>query len=520
MLIKKFKKRKALALLSAGLVAFTSVGVSNSANAIDAVDKSKTSLTFSMFQDPGRLDVVSQPATSLIIWLPGNVYEPLVSFDAQDKPSPAVAKSWSTSPDGKVWKFQIDPARKFSDGTKITANDVVYSLNQFQNGPVLAYKGPFANVSSIKATKKDEVSITLTAKSRNFFRGMGTISGLVMPASSDGKRNSQVVGSGPYVISEYVPGSHMQFSYNKMYSGTKPQITSARVRFITDSPASLLALRAGEVDGLPLTSSAIWPRIISEGYGQDFRRTLKPAAGELHWLMLNQNQAPYNNPVFRQAIAQIVDRDAYVTGLGAPKGAMVPQCGWGIMTARTFKRASNETCVIDRDVKKAMASLKAAGLDTFPIEFVGLTDVPALRLAADIITQQLRSAGLTVNRRDIPLAQYSSTIFNARPPQYGMSLMGGSGTLSDFVCKDAALYGYQTYCSAGYTKLMQQADRALTDADYLKLITEANDLLQKDAVVVPLLARTGLGLYTKKLVGWKPPTIRVEVALTNFYWTK
>jgi len=167
-----------------------------------------------------------------------------------------------------------------------------------------------------------------------------------------------------------------------------------------------------------------------------------------------------------------------------------------------------------------MSSLKAAGLDTFPIEFVGLTDVPALRLAADIITQQLRNAGLTVNRRDIPLAQYSSTIFNARPPQYGMSLMGGGGNLTDFVCKDPALYGYQTYCSSAYTKLMQQADRATTDADYLKAITSANELLQKDAVVVPLLARTGLGLYNKKLTGWKPPTIRVEVALANYYWTK
>lgn len=517
-MIRGFSKSRLLGFFAAGLVALTSVGVSSPVKA--AEDTSRKSLTFSMFQDPGRLDIVSQPATSLILWLPGNVYEPLVSFDAQDRPSPSVAKSWSSSPNGKVWKFKIDSARKFSNGRKITANDVVYSLNQFQNGPILAYKGPFANVVSIRATQKDEVTITLSAKSRSFFRGMGTMAGLVMPASSDGKRNSQPIGSGPYVVSDYVPGSHIQFSYNTNYGGKKPKIESARVRFITDSPASLLALKAGEVDGLPITSTAIWSRIISEGYTKDFKRLLKPASGELHWLMFNQTQAPYNNPVFRTAIAQIVDRDSYVAGLGAPKGAMVPQCGWGIMTDRTFRRATKETCEINRDVKKAMASLKAAGLDTFPIDFVGLTDVPALRLAADIITQQLRNAGLTVNRRDIPLAQYSSTIFNARPPQYGMSLMGGGGNLNDFVCKDPNLYGYQTYCSRAYTRLMQQADRATNDAAYLKLITSANRLLQKDAVVMPLLARTGLGLYDKKLTGWKPSTIRVEVNLANYYWTK
>ena len=73
-MIRKFRKSKALGFLAAGLVALTSVGVSSPVKAAEAVDKSKTSLTFSMFQDPGRLDVVSQPATSLILWLPGNVY--------------------------------------------------------------------------------------------------------------------------------------------------------------------------------------------------------------------------------------------------------------------------------------------------------------------------------------------------------------------------------------------------------------------------------------------------------------
>lgn len=516
--MKNIKRLRIKRSFFAGLIALTALGVSQPAGAVEV--SPKDSVILSMFQDPGRLDVVSQAATSLILWLPGNVYETLVSFDGLDQPSPGVAKSWSVSADGKVWTFNIDEAKKFSDGSKITAKDVVYSLNQFKNGAILAYKGPFANVVSISA-RKNAVRIELSGKSRGFFRGMGTMAGLVMPEASDGKRNNSPIGSGPYRVSEYVPGSHLLLTYNNKYTGPKPKIKTAKIRFITDSPSSLLALKAGEVDALPITSSSIWSRISSEGYTRDFRKVLKPASGELHWLMFNQNQAPYNNPVFRKSIAAIVDREAYVAGLGAPKGAMVPQCGWGIMIARTFKPASKENCVIDQNVSKAMADLKSAGLDKTAIEFVGLTDVPALRLAADIITQQLRNAGLTVNRRDIPLAVYSSTIFNSRPPQYGMSLMGGSGNLTDFICVDAAKPGYQTFCNAEYTKIMQKADRLVSDdAGYLKLLNQANDLLQSEAVVVPLLARTGLGLYNKKLTGWKPPLIRVEVNLSNFYWTK
>jgi peptide/nickel transport system substrate-binding protein len=240
-------------------------------------------MTFSIFQDPGRLDVVSQAATSLILWLPGNVYETLVKFDANDMAFPSVAKSWSISADRKTYKFQIDTNRKFSDGTLIKAKDVVYSLEQFKNGPILAYKGPFANVETIKATKANEVTITLSGPSRGFFRGMGTMAGIVMPASSEGKRNTSPIGSGPYVVSEYKPSSHIQFNFNKQFTGKKPMVTSVKVRFITDSPASLLALRAGEVDALPITSSAIWSRISSEGYAKDFRRILAPASGELHW---------------------------------------------------------------------------------------------------------------------------------------------------------------------------------------------------------------------------------------------
>jgi len=516
--MKSLKEMRTISLFALICVVSTALGVSQSVAAAEI--SPKDSVVFSIFQDPGRLDVVTQAATSLILWLPGNVYETLVVFDAKDKPSPGVAKSWSASADGKVWTFTINTAKKFSNGSQITANDVVYSLNQFKNGPILAYKGPFTNVSSITAVKKDQVRVVLTGKSQGFFRGMGTMAGLVMPAGSESTRNNKPIGSGPYLVAEYVPASHLLLTYNKKFTGPAPKIKKARVRFITDSPSSLLALRAGEVDGLPITSSSIWSRIISEGYTKDFRKLLKPAAGELHWLMFNQKKAPYNNPVFRKAIAAIVDREAYVAGLGAPKGAMVPQCGWGIMNDRTFKPASKENCVIDRDVKKAMASLKSAGLDKTVIDFVGLSDVPSLRLSADIITQQLRNAGLNVKRRDIPLAVYSSTIFNARPPQYGMSIMGGSGNLKDFICLDATKYGYQTFCNAEYTKIMQKADKTLADAPYLKLLNQANDLLQREAVVVPLLARTGLGLYNKKLTGWKPPVIRVEIALANYYWTK
>ena len=513
------KKRHIFKVLALVISVFTSVFWAGLSSA-SSIDTKKTSMTLSMFQDPGRLDVVTQAATSLILWIPGNVYEPLVSFDSSDKPSPSVAKSWTVSPDGKTYKFEINESRKFSDGSKVTAADVVYSLEQFKNGPILAYKGPFANVSTIKATKKNEVTIVLTARSRGFFRGMGTMAGLVMPASSEGKRNSNPIGSGPYKVVDYKPGSHIQFEYNKRSSAKKPAITSVKVRFITDSPASLLALRAGEVDGLPITSSSIWSRISSEGYTKDFRKILKPASGELHWLMVNQKLAPYNNPAFGKAIAKMINRDTYVAGLGAPKGAMVPQCGWGIMTARTFKPASKENCEIDYNPAQGMKEIVAAGLGDQVFEFVGLTDVPSLRLSADLITQQLQSAGLKVKRKDIPLAQYSSTIFNSRPPAYGLSLMGGSGTLADFVCLDQQKYGYQTYCSPEYTKLMQRADRAASDADYFKLISEANTLLQKDGVVIPLLARTGLGLYNKKLVGWTPPTIRVEVRLSDFHWEK
>src|SRR5690606_16098152 len=106
---------------------------------------------FIALQDPGTLDYVNNNLTALVMWIPGNVVEPLVTFDAEGEAQPAVAESWDISEDQTTYTFHIREAT-FSNGEPVTSDDVVYSLTTMQNSPITTYAAPYEAVESIEAT--------------------------------------------------------------------------------------------------------------------------------------------------------------------------------------------------------------------------------------------------------------------------------------------------------------------------------------------------------------------------------
>ena len=155
-----------VAVIAAGSMLIVSALSTATAATPSSARKSANKLVLAALQDPGTLDVVKQNQTALVLWLPGNVYETLVTNKPDGTTGPGVAKSWVISTDQLTYTFNIRDA-KFSNGATITADDVVYSLNAMKNGPIGSYHGPFAQVKTIKATDAKTVVITLGQSSRS-----------------------------------------------------------------------------------------------------------------------------------------------------------------------------------------------------------------------------------------------------------------------------------------------------------------------------------------------------------------
>jgi peptide/nickel transport system substrate-binding protein len=183
-----------------------------------------------------------------------------------------------------------------------------------------------------------------------------------------------------------------------------------------------------------------------------------------------------------------------------------------------YEPESPETCPYPFDMEAAMAAVAENGWGEVALEYASLTDVPDLSLPADIMIPMMQAAGFNVRRNAIDLARYSQLIFAGRPPQFDVTIMSGPGEPTQWSCPTPEDAGWSTYCSAGYTAALAAADSATTQEAYEAAMDEASRILRDDAVIVPLIAKLGVGLLHPELDGFAEPRVGVAVEFANLSW--
>jgi peptide/nickel transport system substrate-binding protein len=234
------------------------------------------------------------------------------------------------------------------------------------------------------------------------------------------------------------------------------------------------------------------------------------------YVAFNSQQAPFDDVEIRRALAQSFDRQQFIDAFNAPWGATAT-CGYGLSDDPQYTEEKDD-CPSPFDTAEAEKKLQAAGYKGEPLDFASLSDVPDLSLPADLLIPQLEGAGATITRNAMELARYSQTIFQGRPPQFGITVMSDPAPIEQFACTDPAKAGWTTYCNPKMTDLMNQADAALTVEEHDDLMRQANQVLMEDAVIVGLLAKDGVGVLHPDLKGWEEPQILVEIDFSAFHW--
>jgi peptide/nickel transport system substrate-binding protein len=175
---------------------------------------------------------------------------------------PALATKWTRSADGKTYTFTLRPGVKFSDGQPLTAEDVKWSLDRFGNPKTNAAMSSVAiGYGSSKVIDAHTVQVHLTKPIAAFLYNISIWPGFILPKNlveKEGKAfYKHPVGTGPFVVKEFVKGSHITFAPNPYYwEKGKPYLKSLRFNFATDSNSRILALRGGSaqiMDGVPFS---------------------------------------------------------------------------------------------------------------------------------------------------------------------------------------------------------------------------------------------------------------------------
>lgn len=162
------------------------------------------------------------------------VYESLITIDDNYLPQPYLAERWEHSNDGKTWTFYLHEGVTFSDGTPLTARDVVATAQALLDRALdknTTDNGFYQNIQFFIAsiTAKDDYTVVIKTNKRKCF---GLLYGLTFPIVPAGQvAQDNPAGSGPYVISTFSAGDYMWLQANPHWWQTQPQVKDIMVYF-------------------------------------------------------------------------------------------------------------------------------------------------------------------------------------------------------------------------------------------------------------------------------------------------
>jgi nickel transport system substrate-binding protein len=250
------------------------------------------------------------------------LYEPLVKYQADGTLVPWLAESWETSPDGLAVTFKLRRGVTFSNGEPFNAAAVVKNFDTvLANAANHDWLGLISALD--KVTALDDLTVQMTVKEPYYpllqelslVRPVRFLAPGGFPASGDtGTGIAEPIGTGPWILSESVPGQYDVFIRNDTYWGEKPAFEKIMVKVIADPNTRAIALQTGEIDLIYGTGGQISPDTFQQLKDQGFVADISPAY-ETMMIAMNTDRAPTDDRDVRLAITHAVNKDAIIEGI-------------------------------------------------------------------------------------------------------------------------------------------------------------------------------------------------------------
>lgn len=426
-----------------------------------------SSLTVSFHTEPINWDYTVNFATGVVFF---NVVEPLLEKADDGTFKPLLAETWDVSDDGLEYTFKVREAT-FHDGTQLTADDVVYSLETNRAAPQPSVSVGFEHVDAIEKLDDRTVKVTLSRPSRQFLESMARQGSLIIPEGSSETLADGPIGTGPYVFGEWRSGSSMTMTRFDEYWGESPFFEEIRTEFFQDDIARINAILAGDIDlGRVRPEDASQIDQINETEGL---HVVSAEALRTMWVIINASDETLQDERYRQAIAHAIDREAL---LPAWVEASEPTC----VAAAPSVEWWSDYCPYPYDPSSTSELLAEAG--DLSITFSFIASIDSYSLTSEVLAAQFEDAGISVELEGLESATYGDRVLRSEVPDYQVSVLGGPQPLEQWTCP-----GWVTVdCVSKFDELLAEADAAADPAEWEALRRTAMELQADRAYVIPL----------------------------------
>lgn len=469
-----------------------------------------------------------------------NIFERLVSIDANMQMQPGLAVSWRAL-EPNLWEISLRPGVQFHDGRPLTADDVVFSLERAPNVPnsPAPFSGAVRAIAAIEVMDPLTLRIRTKAPTPDFMEQIGLVY-ILSRHAADGKRSddfnrgSAAIGTGPYKFKRWQPGDSLELERNQHYWGRQPDFDRVVIRYIANDAARISALLSGSVDLIdsvpPTDAKNIKGKAGYTLYSSPSARliylALDSARDNSPFVTDAQGKPMQSNPLkdvrVRQAISKMFMRgpitERLLSGAGEPAGQMVPEGLGGY---------SPDLPAPAYDLDGARALLAQAGypqgfgltLHSSNDRFTGDSDL-AQALAQMMARGGLRINGVVTQPYNVYAGasgkqQYSAFIFS-----YGNNTGDSSNGLTNVLATYDKAAGTGAFNRARYSnpevdRLLALAAVEFDTAQRMALLRQAAEAAFNDVGIVPLYfpvvfwaARDGTVMRPNKLERTSMPYIQ------------
>lgn len=464
------------------------------------------------------------------------LYDTLIS-NTEDGYVGCLAEDWSISEDGRIYTFNIRDGVKFSDGTLCDANAILANFNAIlENRDRHTWLEMMNLLVGVSAPDDDTFVIEMSEPYYPMLTELSCIRPFAMispDCMKDGSTKDGVngyIGTGPYVLTDFVTDEYAVFERNENYWGEAPAIRKITVKVIPDNQTRIMALENNEID-LIFGKNMLDADAISQYVDSDkFTVGLSDPTSTRH-IVLNTTHEILKDVAVRKALQLATNREAISAGIfyGLEPAA-------DTLYSPTVPYCDIELEPYAYDIVEAGRLLDEAGWNAgsdgirvrdgekLELDLLYNSDSVTEKTIAEYLQSEYLKLGITMtihgeeeqSYRDSMKAGNFDMVFNIC---WGMPY----DPQSSLAAMRAPVYG--DYAAQQGLEDKAEIDQAITDILISTDETERQELydfvltrLHEDAVYIPLTYETNKALYTSELKGVHFGTDQYDVDFASMYF--
>ena len=464
------------------------------------------------------------------------LYETLVNITA-DGYEGCLAESWDISEDGKTYTFHIRDGVKFSDGEVCDANAIKANFDAIiENKDRHTWLEMMNLLVGVSAPDDKTFVIELSEPYYPLLTELGVTRPFAMispKAMKDGSTKDGVnayIGTGPYVLTDFVTDEYAVFEANENYWGEQPKIKKITVKVIPDNQTRILALEKGEIDMI-FGKNMIDADAINQYTGNDKFTVSLSDPTSTRQIVLNTTRDVLADKEVRQALQHATNKQTISEGifydLEQPADTLF---------AKTVPYCDIDLEPYAYDVELAQSMLDEAGWvvgsdkirekdgQKLNIDLLYNSDSVTEKAIAEYLQSEYQKIGIALNIHGEEEQSYRD---NMKAGNFDMVFNICWGTPYDPQSSLAAMRApvYGDYAAQLGLEDKAEIDQAITDilvsTDETKrqeLYTFVLTRLHEDAVYIPLTYECNKAIYRSDLQGFHFTQTQYEVPFADFYF--